>query len=369
MSLVHVWHPLKLQSGWEERYQTNLRSRYFDDPEARGRPLFIPPREAETPIRDLIPLGNEAVLATHWNWCTLLWRALDNSGIAAYSPQGLKSRVYCSALTPKQPCLIQGMSDGTIAFMALKEPFQHVPFHVMESKMKSVFRLAVSPDERFLLATDNSEHVFLYELDLSFLSSPNIGPEEWTMNWPELDVHEVKPNMAVQCLTFTPDSKYFISSSHQSKKLVLCDASKGKVVQEKTFDDHLGAAAVMPNGDYLALDSDSRTRFLELPSLNEMDSIKYAGWESSCTSIALSPDGKYLVTPSYSMLTLWNLETGKMIGEFQTKPSHDDFGPQSKYPSPKEPVETIAFLPDGKHLVSGGEMGGLNLWDLSQLIP
>jgi WD40 repeat protein len=368
MSLVNVWHPAKLQPDWEKLYLTNLRSRYFDNPDARGRPLFIPPRESQTPIRDLTPLGNDAVLATHLNWCTFLWKAFENNGIGAYSPKGMKSRVSCSTLTPRQPCLIQGMSDGTIAFMAMKPPFEHVPFHVIEPRTKTVFRLAVSPDERFLLATDNAEHIILHELRLDFLSAPRLGLEEWRKTNPIGDVHEIKTGKGVQWLAFTSNSQLFLSSSHEAKEVVLRDTSSGKTLKERTLEDHPGALVIMPNGNYLAVDSESKTTFLELPSLSVMDSIEYKGWQSNCTSIALSPNGRYLVTPSYSMLILWDLETGKFIAELQTKPSHDDFGPESKYPAPRETVESLAFLPDGKHLVSGGEMGSLNLWDLSEFI-
>ena len=368
MSLVQVWHPAKLQPDWEKLYLTNLRSRYFDNPDSRGRPLFIPPRETQTPIRDLIPLSDDSVLATQWNWCTLLWKVSENTGIGAYSPEGLKSRVSCSALMPRLPCLIQGMVDGSIAFMAMKPPFEHVPFHVTEPKTKTVFRLAISPDEHFLLLTDNSDHVILYELQLDFLNAPHLGPEDWRKMNPIRDAHEIKTDKAVQWIAFAPNSKYFLFSSHQAKKIVLTDTSNGKKLKERIFEDHPGAFVIMPNEDYLAIDSESKTTFLELSTLSVMDTIEYKGWQSSCSAIALSPNGRYLVTPSYSMLTLWDLETGKYITDFQTKPSHDDFGPESRYPAPKESVESLAFLPDGKHLVSGGEMGGLNLWDLSEFI-
>jgi WD40 repeat protein len=368
MSLVKVWHPAKLDPNWERNYLTDLRSRYFDDPDAQGRPLFIPPRETQTPIIDLIPLNDDSILATQLNWCTLLWNVSENIGIGAFSPQGLRSKVSCSALTPHLPCLIQGMTDGSIAFMAMKPPFEHVPFHILEPKTKTVYRLAVSPDDRFLLSTDNADHVILYELQLDFLDAPHLGLEDWRKMNPIGRVNELKSDKAVQWIGFAPNSKYFLTSSHEAKKIVLSDTSNGKKVKERILEDQPGAFVVMPNGNYLAVDSESRTTFLELSTLSVMDTIEYKGWQSSCSAIALSPNGRYLVTPSFSMLTLWDLETGKYIADFNMKPAHDDFGPESKYPAPKEAVEAIAFLPDGKHLVSGGEMGSLNLWDLSEFI-
>jgi WD40 repeat protein len=367
-SLVNFWHAAKLRPDWERLYLTNLRSRYFDNPEAQGRPLFIPPREAQTPIRDLTPLSNDTILATHWNWGTFLWKVFENSGVGGYAQEAKKARVYCSAMLLGRPCLIQGMSDGTIAFMAAKAPFDHVPFHVIDLKMKRIFRLAVSPDERFLLATDNASNILELKLQLDFLKAPRIGPEEWRKFEPILEERRMEHHSAVQWIAFTPDSQYFVTSSYQSKRIVLWDTSRGKLVQEKALEDNLGAIAIMPNGRYLAVDSKSKTVFFELPSLNVMDEIRYRGWQSSCTAIALSPNGRYLVTPSYATMILWDLESGKEIAEFDTKPSHDDFGVESKYPAPKEPVESLTFLPDGKHLVSGGEMGGLNLWDLSEFV-
>jgi len=358
---------VKLNPDWEKLYLTDYQTRFWGEHNTE-RKYFIPPRGAQTPIRDIVPISNDAILGTHWNCCTFVWRVFENGGIGAPSPKGINAKVYCSAITPHKPCLIQGLSDGTIAFMSTKPPFEHAAFYLLRTKAKSIFRLTISSDERYLLATDNDEHVFMYKLDLSFLEDSQITPTELKRIKPVDEVHDIKAKEPVQWLSFTPNGKSFASGSRQSRKLVLWDTHSGKKQYEKTLQDPLGGIAVMPNGDYLVADSESKITFWELHTMSQLDSIEYKGGLSSCSGIALSPNGRYLVTPSYTLLILWDLKTGEYIAEFEMKPSHDDFGMESKYNSPREPVETMAFLPDGKHLVSGGDMGGLNLWDLSEFI-
>src|SRR5262249_7645934 len=55
------------------------------------------------------------------------------------------------------------------------------------------------------------------------------------------------------------------------------------------------------------------------------------------------------MTTAYNIIRLWDVETGK--GRFTDPPGHD------------APVHAVAFSPDGKLLVTGGENGRINIWN------
>lgn len=71
---------------------------------------------------------------------------------------------------------------------------------------------------------------------------------------------------------------------------------------------------------------------------------------SPITSVAVSPDGTYLLSASYDQtVRLWEMETGKEVRPF--------LGHNRSVPS-------VAFSPDGKWALSGGMDGTLRLWDV-----
>jgi WD40 repeat protein len=72
-------------------------------------------------------------------------------------------------------------------------------------------------------------------------------------------------------------------------------------------------------------------------------------YEYNEKTIAVSPDARILATPQGQNVELWNIRTGKLIRRF-----HAD----------KEGVYALAFSPDGKTLVSGGDDLHLRLWDV-----
>src|SRR5581483_1962664 len=86
--------------------------------------------------------------------------------------------------------------------------------------------------------------------------------------------------------------------------------------------------------------------------------------ESSVLSLAIAPDGKWAASgvgkkhrdPKKADLNLylWNIVTGAPVA---TLPRHESF------------LTSLAFTPDGKHLLVGGMDGSLVLWDLGARTP
>jgi len=74
------------------------------------------------------------------------------------------------------------------------------------------------------------------------------------------------------------------------------------------------------------------------------------GHTSSVNSVAFSPDGRYIVSGSGdSTIWLWDAQTGKQVG-------HPLQGHTSS-------VNSVAFSPDGRHIVSGSWDKTIQLWN------
>jgi WD40 repeat protein len=69
------------------------------------------------------------------------------------------------------------------------------------------------------------------------------------------------------------------------------------------------------------------------------------------TSLAFSPDSKMLASASGSRIVLWNTDTGKKIGEIRGQKGYAH----------------LAFSPDNKTLVSGGEKPAIYIWNVATM--
>lgn len=109
------------------------------------------------------------------------------------------------------------------------------------------------------------------------------------------------------------------------------------------------AIAISPDGKYIVSGSDDQT--LRLWDLQGNPIGKpFQGHEQAVRAVAFSPDGKQIISGSADQtLRLWDLQ-GNPIGE--------------PFQGHEQGIWSVAFSPDGEKIVSGGDDQTLRLWDL-----
>jgi DNA-binding beta-propeller fold protein YncE len=110
------------------------------------------------------------------------------------------------------------------------------------------------------------------------------------------------------------------------------------------------SVAVTPDGKYVVSGSwDKRVRVWELATGQELR--RFTGHEWGVRSVAVTPDGQYVVSGSWdNTVRLWDLATGQELRRFT---GHDDS------------VWSVAVTPDGQYVVSGSSDKTVRVWDVA----
>lgn len=206
----------------------------------------------------------------------------------------------------------------------------------------------------------------------------------------------------VQSVAFAPDGKSFVSLGADGK-VVRWDAAtlEATPLPGGGRDRSLGSVAVSPDGQQLAVVTAVGLARAGYPSGKPADVVWRVNTEYPGRLVAYSPDGKRLAVNDGRRTRVLNAADGRELEDFAPAADHPGYAaglawsPDSKWlaailPDPaagtwplylwetgglvrrsaradKDPIQCVAWSPDGKMIVTGSAVGMVTLWDAATL--
>jgi WD40 repeat protein/serine/threonine protein kinase len=146
---------------------------------------------------------------------------------------------------------------------------------------------------------------------------------------------------------FLPNSSRFVCSGYKDR-IEFWDAATGKQESHELAGLKPGWLAVSPDGKMrMTVDGDGFVQFVDLEQVKILKSIP--AHKDNGRSVAFSPDSRLAASGSENVI-LWDAQTQSKIATLE----HEAL------------VWSVAFSPDGKHLVSTHTDGAILVWDVAE---
>jgi thiol-disulfide isomerase/thioredoxin/DNA-binding beta-propeller fold protein YncE len=232
--------------------------------------------------------------------------------------------------------------------------------------------VAVSPDGKHFLAGGNDNTIHLYDIDtgkeLAGLSGHNdkcsgvfspdgkrvltYSPDKTLRLW-DVDggklLHELEGHTDACTGIFAPDGKLVLSYG-ADKTVRLWDVATGK--QVRSFEgptDEVTFATFLPGGEKIvAWGKDRTVRVWEAATGNVVNQFELGEKINNWPNVALTPDGRRLLTGDDRTVYVLDLATGKEIRRFEDATNAKGF----------------SFSPDGRYAAGASFRAGVYLWRL-----
>ena len=246
-----------------------------------------------------------------------------------------------------------------------------------------IYDIAISPDGQWILTGSKDNKAIRWSQGLWKNEQEFVGHEE-----------------AITSVDIAPDGKTILTGSFDDK-VILWDAKTGK--QIKVFTQMLGsvtAVAFSPNGKEIVAGTGGRCAILLWDKNSGTLKRVYKGHEATVESVHFSRDGNSLISQGYDgRVIIWDKETGEIkrwlyshigeISEMAFSPNGDKIvsahlerefpyqgiaygravlwdtraGKELKsFRGHRGSVLSVAYAPDGKHILTGGSDSTALLW-------
>jgi RNA polymerase sigma factor (sigma-70 family) len=281
------------------------------------------------------------IVTTAYGESAWLWDRATNKPRRQFNQEKLPgvALVWCADFSPDGRTLALAHQREGITFWDLKTG--QLQRQIPPENLHRTISIAFSPDGK-LLVSESSDQPYASLWDTTTGKLLHSYPHPMNMNGFE------------QCgssATISPDSRLLASVGRGGTlHLWHLDNNKPGIVK---MDANATSAAFSPGGLLVA------TAGIGVKIFDAVTSAELAKFESQYNSdarkgIAFSPDGRLLAVADTKHLRLWEIAARRELRPFE---GH------------RGAVNSLAFTPDGKALVSGSEDGTALIWKVENLIP
>lgn len=198
-------------------------------------------------------------------------------------------------------------SAGPEGGVGVWDVVKRAPRFVFDAHLQPVTSVAVSADGK-TIATGSSDAT-------ARLWDKGTGKMLRVLKQPPAPGNPLLGPSIVWCVTFTPDGKT-LALAHENGQITFWDPRTGKMT------GHIGEVFIRitsisfsPDGKWLLTNSfdDFEVYLREASTGKEIRT--YSRGENRGATAALSPDGRFVVSPARGLLFLWDTDTGKLLYE------------------------------------------------------
>jgi len=229
-------------------------------------------------------------------------------------------------------CIISASTDNTIKIWDVETG------KLLRSLMGHSTRVGyveLTPDSKYIISASRDHSIKIWDIRTGELLRTLLGHAGF-----------------VEVFTITPDGKYIISGSYD-RTLKIWDIESGVLLQTlKGHSDYINSVVVSNDGKRAAsISADQTLKIWDLENGFLLYTLANPNDYSNSfyiKTIALTPDGRFVISASNNQINVWDMETGELNKILE--------GHTNKV--------TALAVPDNKRIISASGDGTLKVWDI-----
>ena len=256
------------------------------------------------------------------------------------------------AFSPDGELIASGEGGGVDGAIRLWDADSLEPIAELQVPLNPVMSFGFSPDSKLVVSGHYYETVRLWDLDS------------------HKQVNELHGHVgAVRSVAFSPDGKFVVSGGDDGTVRLWHINRNISSTDPKPLEGHKGtvsSVAYSPDGKLIVSGGiDGTVRLWDVE--RHKSSAVLGDHANSVLSVAFSPDGNFIATSDDNgTIHLWNIDPPRIKG--RPLIGHGESAVRSVITNP-DSVNSVAFSPNGKLIVSGGNDGTVRLWMVQGGMP